>query len=177
MPQTSLMTSHTIRRSTAVAAVLVLAGAVGAASAGAAPFRGTYAVRSVVLTYNSAVETPAAVLPGIRFAILGRTDDMLTVKGINVYPQAVAQTIFRFVPRVTGAFRILLERPGPLVRPPLRIRLEHAGQPPGDLAQLERELAELFGESLRIRPAFEWVAPGTIPRETGKTRHVEIGAQ
>ena len=44
------------------------------------------------------------------------------------------------------------------------------------LPQLERELAALFGESLRIRPAFEWVAPGTIPRETGKTRHVEVGA-
>ena len=63
MPHASVMTSHTIRSSTALAAVLVLAGAVGAASAGAASSSSSYAVRSVVLTYNSAVKTTAAALP------------------------------------------------------------------------------------------------------------------
>ena len=51
--------------------------------------------------------------PGIRFKILGRTDDMLTVKGMNVYPQAIAGVIARFRPQLTGVFRIRLDRPGP----------------------------------------------------------------
>jgi phenylacetate-CoA ligase len=115
-------------------------------------------------------------MPGMRFAILGRTDDMLSVKGVNVYPQAVANTIFRLYPRVTGAFRIMLERPGPLVAPPLRIRLEHGGAAASGLEALERELAALFRDNLRVRPVFEWLPPGSLPREPGKTRHIEIAA-
>ncbi len=113
-------------------------------------------------------------LPGIRFAILGRSDDMLTVKGVNVWPQAIADEIARLHPRVTGAFRIVLDSPGPRVKPPLRIRLEHAGLDGAALAALEHELLAQFRDRLRIRPAFEWLPPGTLPREAGKTRPVEI---
>jgi phenylacetate-CoA ligase len=113
-------------------------------------------------------------MPGLRFKILGRTDDMLTVKGVNVYPQAVADVIAQFRPRVTGAFRIRLDAPGPLVRPPLKLRLEHAGLEAADLALLEQQLLARLGERLRIRPELEWLAPETIPREAGKTRHIEI---
>ncbi len=113
-------------------------------------------------------------LPGIRFAIIGRTDDMLTVKGVNVYPQAIANEIARLQPRVTGAFRIVLDAPGPLVEPPLRIRIEHAGLEGKALASLETELLEQFRDRLRIRPAFEWLAPEALPREAGKTRYIEI---
>jgi phenylacetate-CoA ligase len=93
--------------------------------------------------------------PGIRFKILGRTDDMLIVKGMNVYPQAIAGVIARFRPRVTGVFRIRLDRAGPLVQPPLRLRVEHAGLEPAALALLEQELIAEFRDNLRIRPAFE----------------------
>ncbi|HEY0877595.1 MAG TPA: AMP-binding protein [Zeimonas sp.] len=116
-------------------------------------------------------------LPGMRFSILGRSDDMLTVKGVNVYPQAIANEIFRAVPRVTGAFRIVLDAPGPRVQPPLRIRLEHAGLAADALSALENELLAQFRDRLRIRPAFEWLAPGMLPREAGKTKHIVIEAQ
>lgn len=112
-------------------------------------------------------------LPGIRFAILGRTDDMLTVKGVNVYPQAIANEIFRLHPRVTGAFRIVLRGPGPKVAPPLRIRIEHGGLDPQQVAALDAELTGQFRRNLRIRPTFEWLAPGTLPREAGKTKYIE----
>lgn len=116
-------------------------------------------------------------LPGIRFSILGRTDDMLTVKGVNVYPQAIANEIFRLHPRLTGSFRIVLDEPGPRVAPPLRIRLEHAGLAGPALAALESELLAQMRDRLRIRPVFEWLAPGTLPREAGKTRYIEIEGQ
>jgi phenylacetate-CoA ligase len=82
--------------------------------------------------------------------------------------------IAQFRPRVTGAFRIRLDAPGPLVRPPLKLRLEHAGLEAADLALLEQQLLARLGERLRIRPELEWLAPETIPREAGKTRHIEI---
>lgn len=112
--------------------------------------------------------------PGMRFKILGRTDDMLTVKGMNVYPQAVAGVVARFRPRVTGALRIRLDRPGPAVTPPLRIRIEHGGIEAAAIADLERELLLEFRDSLRVTPVFEWLAPGTLPRESGKIRLIEI---
>ena len=115
-------------------------------------------------------------LPGIRIAIVGRADDMLTVKGVNVYPQAIANAIWRLHPRVTGAFRIVLDAPGPQVVPPLRIRIEHAGLDSAALVALDRELVALLRQTLRISPAFEWLAPGTLPREAGKTRLIEFAA-
>ncbi len=122
-------------------------------------------------------EPCACGLPGIRFAILGRSDDMLTVKGVNVYPQAIANEIFRFYPRVTGAFRIVLDEPGPRVRPPLVIRIEHGGVEPKQVEALDAELAAQFRERLRIGPRFEWLAPGSLPREAGKTRYIERASQ
>jgi len=112
--------------------------------------------------------------PGIRFKILGRTDDMLTVKGMNVYPQAIAAVIARFRPELTGAFRIRLDRPGPTVNPPLRLRVEHAGLGPDALALLEARVTAQCRESLRVSPAFEWLPAGSIPRESGKTRLIEV---
>ena len=56
--------------------------------------------------------------PGLRFKIMGRADDMLIVKGANVYPQAIQNLVVSFQPRVTGHFRIRLPKAGPLVQPP-----------------------------------------------------------
>lgn len=121
-------------------------------------------------------EPCACGMPGMRFAILGRTDDMLTVKGVNVYPQAIANEIHRLHPRVTGAFRIVLDGPGPKVSPPLRIRIEHGGLDAAQLAALDAELDGLFSRNLRVRAAFEWLEPGALPREAGKTRYIERAA-
>jgi len=62
--------------------------------------------------------------PGLRFKIMGRADDMLIVKGANVYPQAIQNLVVSFQPRVTGHFRIRLPKAGPLVQPPLRLAIE-----------------------------------------------------
>ncbi|MCH7911100.1 MAG: hypothetical protein IIB38_15990, partial [Candidatus Hydrogenedentes bacterium] len=47
-------------------------------------------------------------LPGKRRKILGRVDDLLIIKGVNVYPAAVRDLINGFVPGVTGQIRIVL---------------------------------------------------------------------
>jgi len=114
-------------------------------------------------------------MPGPRFKIVGRADDMLIVKGVNVFPRAIGDAIAHFFPRVTGAFRILLDRPGPLVKPPLRIRLEAgADASEGDMTGLEREMLEYFRLHLRFTPKLLWVEPGSLPRETMKSRTVQI---
>jgi phenylacetate-CoA ligase len=114
-------------------------------------------------------------LPGPRLRIIGRADDMLIVKGVNVYPKAIQQVLLEFAPRVTGAMRVLLDAPGPAVRPPLRLRVEHGtGIAGAELDELEAALRQRLRELLRITPRIEWVAPGSLPRDVHKTRLVEI---
>jgi len=114
-------------------------------------------------------------MPGIRFKIIGRADDMLIVKGVNVYPNAIKNAVQHFYPRVTGAMRILLDGPGPLVSPPLKIRLEYGENMSRDgLNKLETEMSAYFRDNLRVSPEFIWLEPGTLPREMKKTKLVEV---
>jgi len=110
-----------------------------------------------------------------KFKIIGRADDMLIVKGVNIFPEAVKQEIMKFVPKVTGFFRILLDKPGPLVTPPLKIKIEYGeGVAAGELPGLEEQMLKSFRESTRVTPEFTWVAPDSLPRETKKTKLIEI---
>ncbi len=100
---------------------------------------------------------------------------MLIIKGVNVYPEAIKTAIFKFRPEVTGVFRILIDRPGPMVTPPLIIRLEYGlSLSEKDLPVLEKKMMSYFRRELRIGPQFEWVPPETFPREMKKTKFIEI---
>jgi phenylacetate-CoA ligase len=117
-------------------------------------------------------------MPGMTFRIVGRADDMLIVKGVNVYPAAVQEALFKFRPEVSGHFRIMLDRPGPVVQPPLRLRVEYGseGMEAEGLSGLEERIMAEFKSELRVAPKIEWVPPGTIPREKKKTRFIEVEA-
>ena len=60
---------------------------------------------------------------GFRFRIVGRADDMLHVKGINVFPNGIAMVLEDIVPEVTGEFQIILNHPSPYTG--LDIKVEH----------------------------------------------------
>jgi phenylacetate-coenzyme A ligase PaaK-like adenylate-forming protein len=59
-----------------------------------------------------------------RVRCIGRTDDMLIVLGVNVFPSAIKDVIASFRPRTTGDMWILLDKPGPSMQAPLRIQAE-----------------------------------------------------
>ena len=113
--------------------------------------------------------------PGLKFRIIGRADDMLIIKGVNVFPEAIKQEILKFSPKVTGFFRILLDKPGPSVTPPLKIKIEYGpGLEEKDVAVLEEQMQKIFRETVRVTPKFIWVPPNSIPRETKKTKLIEV---
>jgi phenylacetate-CoA ligase len=133
-----------------------------------------YALGDIIQVWTKPCESG---LPGIRFKILGRSDDMLIVKGVNVYPQAIQNVIVTFQPRVTGHFRIRLPEPGPLVRPPLRLAIEHGvGIASDDLKALDDELVARCRQDLRFTPSIEWLSPESLPRETKKVRLIEVAS-
>ena len=107
--------------------------------------------------------------PRLRFKIIGRADDMLIVKGVNVYPAAFKNVISTFVPRVSGDFRIVLDAPPPSVKPPLKMQIE-LGQDlkTDEIEALNKEIREEMHQDLRVTPAIEFVPPGTFEKSTHK---------
>lgn len=111
---------------------------------------------------------------GWRYELVGRSDDMLKVKGVMVYPAAIETVVKSFVPEVTGEFRITLNEPPPRVVPPLQLRIEHGvSQTSSELPELEQRIVDAMQKATKIRPAIEWLTPNTLERSTKKTRLIE----
>ena len=114
--------------------------------------------------------------PEMRFKILGRADDMLIIKGVNIYPAALKSVVGEFAPQTTGAFRIILDGPGPLVTPPLRVKIEYGQQDISidEIQTLTKDLKDAIRDRLRVNPDLELVPPFSLPRGAGKTSLIEI---
>jgi phenylacetate-CoA ligase len=98
-----------------------------------------------------------------RIRCIGRTDDMLILLGVNVFPSAIKDIITAFRPRTTGDMLVLLDEPGPKVTPPLKIQVEHAtGEK--DLTTLKKELETALRDKLVFRADVDLVPEGTLPR-------------
>ena len=98
-----------------------------------------------------------------RIRCIGRTDDMLILLGVNVFPSAIKDVITAFRPRTTGDMLVLLDEPGPKVQPPLKIQAEYASGEKG-LDALKKEIEGLLREKLVFRADVELVPEGTLPR-------------
>lgn len=110
-----------------------------------------------------------------RMLYLGRIDEMLIVRGVNLFPTAVKSVVEEFFPRTTGEVRIRLTEPGPRVDL-LRVRIEHGADETNEsAAKLAGEIEQAIKVQLRVRAAVEMVAPGSIPRPAiGKVKLVEL---
>ena len=102
---------------------------------------------------------------GFRYKVIGRADDMLKVKGVMVYPSHIKGVINEFVPKVTGAMRIVLDERPPRVVPPLKVRVEHAEELTGEVLQsLEKEIVAAMSRRIKISPKILWTEPGSLER-------------
>ena len=110
---------------------------------------------------------------GFRYKIVGRTDDMLKVKGVMVYPAQIKAAVEAMIPKTTGEFRIILDGPPPRVEPPLKVKIEFGENiKTDDLPKLTEEMAEKFHKLVKIRPKIEWVPPMTFERSDKKTAYI-----
>ena len=127
-----------------------------------------YAYGDIAQVYTK--PCPNCGFPGKRIKIIGRSDDMLVVKGVNIYPSAIKQVVSSFVPKVTGEMRIVLDQPPPRVVPPLKLKLEYGVETrEPDLLGLANEIKRALHDQCKIRPQIEWVQPGSLEKSTRKT--------
>jgi phenylacetate-CoA ligase len=109
---------------------------------------------------------------GPRIRCIGRTDDMLIVRGVNVFPSAVREVVGGFAPAVSG--NILVRPPAAGVKqdPPLPVSVELAEGADADAA-----LAEAIRERLRsvlvVQTMIDLVPWGTLRRSEYKSKLVE----
>ncbi len=89
--------------------------------------------------------------------ILARADDMVVVRGVNVYPSAVEE-ILRSAGGV-AEYRVRISRDDALVE--MSVEVERDGE---DDNGLPKRLANLFQESLALRVPVKIVEPGALPR-------------
>ncbi len=96
--------------------------------------------------------------------VLGRVDDMVVVRGVNVFPSAVERIVRQF-PEVEE-FRVdVLETDG-LAELKVTVEPGAGGTPAG----LRESVTESIRDNLHIRPVVEVAAPGTLPRFELKAR-------
>jgi len=105
--------------------------------------------------------------------ILGRTDDMLIIRGINVFPSQVESVLMK-IPEVGDHYQIVVGREGPLDVMTVRVEVTEKGfsDKIGDLMSLKKKVAKELKSVLNISAGVELVEPGTIPRSMGKAQRV-----
>jgi phenylacetate-CoA ligase len=109
---------------------------------------------------------------GPRIRCIGRTDDMLIVRGVNVFPSAVREVVSAFAPDVSGHILVKPLAPGVKQEPPLPVSVELARDRTAD-----DELAEAIRERLRnvlvVQTHIDLVPWGSLRRSEYKSKLVE----
>ncbi len=105
-----------------------------------------------------------------RVRCIGRTDDMLIVRGVNVFPSALREIVGQFAPAVSGVISVRPRNEGFRQNPPLRIVVEQTGDAPDDLAE---RIRTRIREALLVATDIELVPNETLPRSAYKSKLVD----
>ena len=103
----------------------------------------------------------------------GRVDDMLIVRGINVFPSQVEHALLE-VPEVGRHFQIVVDRKGALDSMLVRVEVskEAFSDKITDLMVIKKAVEHRLRSSLNVGVSAELVEPGTLPRFEGKSKKI-----
>ncbi len=111
------------------------------------------------------VQTPVGLLRRLDGGILGRVDDMIHLRGNNLYPSAVEAIVRRFAEVVE--FRLVVDERQPLTG--LRIELEPVAAPASEVCEAVRRALR---DELLFRAEVVSVPPGSLPRFEMKAKRI-----
>lgn len=110
---------------------------------------------------------------GPRIRCVGRTDDMLIVRGVNLFPSAIRSILREFTPDVSGMLQVRPKEAGVLQTPPLPVVVELGEGFSGSSDELQRKLVSEIRSRLLVTADVRLVPYGTIPRETYKSKLID----
>jgi phenylacetate-CoA ligase len=116
---------------------------------------------------------PGTAYPAFRRMekVTGRTDDMMIVRGVNVFPTQIEEQILA-VEGLAPHYTCVLTRPGNLDE--LTVRVESSGDADADMSlSLGTALAERIKNRIGVTARVDVVAPHALERSTGKARRIE----
>jgi phenylacetate-CoA ligase len=102
---------------------------------------------------------------GFKVRCVGRTDDMLIVRGINVFPSALKDVVLGFAPATTGEMRVRADFAGHSTQRPLHLVVEHSADLglPGQDA-LRAAIEQRIRSGLNVKTIVELVPAGVLER-------------
>jgi len=106
--------------------------------------------------------------------ITGRSDDMVIVKGVNIFPSQVEEVLSTF-PEVSPHYRLVLIRQKGFIKD-LEVQVELTPQGFSDsfreLEQLEEKIRSRLRSTLSLGPKVKLMEPKSLERTTGKSRRI-----
>ena len=107
-----------------------------------------------------------------RLRCVGRTDDMLIVRGVNVFPTAIRDVVGAFAPRVSGHVLVQPRTAGVKQEPPLPVAVELARGAASD-PEFEEEIRARLRDVLVVQTRVELVPWGSLARSEYKSKLVD----
>ena len=107
---------------------------------------------------------------GFRFEVIGRSDDMINVKGVNIFVSAIERLICEYLDTFTGVFQILINKNDPINRIVLKIEVSQIQTLYNN--KIKNQLFEEFKARLGIKPEIDFVSEGKLPRTEGKSKKI-----
>lgn len=105
--------------------------------------------------------------------IMGRSDDMLVIRGINVFPSQIEHVLLS-LPEVGNHFMVYVDRVNYLDEMTIDVEINRnffSGELK-DLAHIQKKVVKELRNALELRTTVRLVEPGTLPRFEGKAKRV-----
>lgn len=105
--------------------------------------------------------------------LMGRNDDMLIIRGVNVFPRQVEEVLLR-IDGVEPYYRLIVDRQGAMDSIDVEVEMSEAlfTDEIGDLVALERRIEADLKSALLIQTRAHLVNPKTIERSEGKAKRI-----
>jgi phenylacetate-CoA ligase len=103
----------------------------------------------------------------------GRSDDMLIIRGINVFPSQIEHVLLR-IPEVGNQFMVYIDRINHLDEMTVEVEINrsHFSGELADLARIQKKVVKELHDTLELRTTVKLVEPGSLPRFEGKAKRV-----
>jgi len=105
--------------------------------------------------------------------LTGRSDDMLIIRGINVFPSQIEHVLLR-IPEVGNQFMVYIDRINHLDEMTVEVEINrsHFSGELADLAKIQKKVVKELHDTLELRTTVKLVEPGSLPRFEGKAKRV-----